>query len=223
MLGTVDHPITAIADSGAFHPTHIRPGPRFGYRECIHPLAAHSGHQVPVHLLAFTGHQNILRAPKEMVERHGAAAKLTFHNGELQMIKTRAAHAFRKIASVKPQIDRLPLYVIGDLLRHLAGALNQLLMRVDLVFHKEPHRRGNHLLLVAQPVLHRLLPQRLWPQHARRSIGRHANSGQIPTICDLFVVSGPSGRSAHRDSIQDRPKASGWSGAHSFVRDRTHV
>ena len=70
VFGPVHHPVAAVAARKAFHPPNVGPGVRFGHRQRVHPLPPHGGEEVAFDLLAFAGHQDVLRAAKEMVERH---------------------------------------------------------------------------------------------------------------------------------------------------------
>ena len=70
VLRAVDDPIAAIAFGKALHTSHVTARVRFGHRERVHTFAAHGGEQVFLALFTFAGHQDVLGASKEVIERH---------------------------------------------------------------------------------------------------------------------------------------------------------
>ena len=89
-----------------------------------------------------------------MVEGHGTTPKFSLYQCEFHMIKPSAAHAFGKIAGIKPQTQCLFLDLAGYFCGHFACALDQGFMRVDLFFYKGSDRAGDHFLLFGQSILH---------------------------------------------------------------------
>jgi len=79
----------------------------------------------------------------------------TLNQREFHMVKPRAADAFGEVAGIKAQLNRLALDLLRDLFGDLTTALDQILMRVNLVLDETAHRSGDHFLLFIQAVLHR--------------------------------------------------------------------
>ena len=89
----------------------------FGHRQCIHALTAHGGQQVTLDLFVAAGHQDVLRPPEEVVQRHRAASKLALDQRELEVRQPCPADFLGEVAGIETQVDRLLLDPLGDLRR----------------------------------------------------------------------------------------------------------
>jgi hypothetical protein len=144
----------------AGHAAHVRSRAGLRHGQRIHPLAPHRREQVFLLLLALAGHQDVLRPPEEMRQRHGPAAKLALHQREVEMPEAAAADLLGEVAGVEPHLDDLALDLLRELWRHLAGALHEVLVRIDLGLDEVADRRDDHLLFGAQREIHGILPDR---------------------------------------------------------------
>jgi hypothetical protein len=100
-----------------------------------------AGQQVFLLLIALAGHQDVLRPPEEMRQRHRAAAKLPLHQREVEMPEPAAAHLLGEVAGVEPHLDDLALDLLRELWRHRAGALHEVFVRIDLGLDEITNRR----------------------------------------------------------------------------------
>ena len=132
----VQHPVATIAHSAAFHASHIGTRIRFRHRQRIHALAPHGRQQVTLALVAFTGHQDVLRTPEKVGQRHGAAPQFAFNQSEIDMRQTDAPHVLGKVAGIKPQFKRLTPDLFCDFSGHPARPFDPVLMRINLVLDK---------------------------------------------------------------------------------------
>ncbi len=158
MLGAVDDPVITILAGGCFHAANVRPGIGFGHRQGIHPLTPHGGQQIAFLLVALTGHQDILRAAKEMGQRHGTAPQFTFKQGKFQMVQPAAPDLLRKVGGIEPHVDDFPFDIIGQFFRHKALLFHLGFMGVDLALDKIAHGINDHLLFFGKAKLHNCLP-----------------------------------------------------------------
>ena len=152
--GAVHHPVAVVAHGLTFHAAHIRAGIGLGHRQSIHLLAAHRGHQVLLDLFPLAGHQDVLRPSEEMGQCHRAAAKLALDQRDIDMGQARAADALGEVRGVKAQIEALFLDVLRNLGGHLAAALEERLVRLDLGLDEAAHGGDDHLLFFGQSKMH---------------------------------------------------------------------
>ena len=206
MLGAVEHPITAIAPGTGLHAPDVRARPRFRHGERIHPLTPHGRQQVAFDLLALTRHQDILGPAEKVVQRHRAAPQFPLHQGKFQVVQPRPAHAFGEIAGIKAQFNGLAPDLVGHFAWHFAGALHQILMRIDLVLDETAHRGRDHFLFLGQSVLHGLTRMVAASQGAKA--GRSGQWSRLAWLCKSFMVaSSPFSALTHAESDRASSKA----------------
>ena len=155
MLSAVHNPITTITDSGAFHTAYVGTCPGLSHSECIHALTANRWHQIPFNLFPLTCHQDVLRSPKEMVQRHRTTPQLALNKRKFNVVQPSAPDAFRKITGIKTQIQRLLFDLLRNFCGDFASAFNKFLVRINFFLNKRSDRVRNHQLFVCLSVDHR--------------------------------------------------------------------
>ena len=159
MLGAVEHPVVAVLDGGRLHAAQIGAGARLGHGEAVRFLAANAGEQIFFALLRRAGEQDV-RGPRHAgpVQRVVGAAELLLVEQPGHRIEPGAADIGRHVGGIEPGFDRLGLELLDQVAAQHAGALDLLLMRIELVLDEGARRLDDQPLFFRKAEIHGAQP-----------------------------------------------------------------
>ena len=154
VLGAVEDPVVAVTPGTGLHRHDVGPRLGLGEREQLALLRPRAGQQVALPLIALACEQDLGRPADPGMQRMAGLAVLALDDGHAPVAEPAPTHRLRQVRGVQPGLHGPPLDLASELRRHLAAAVDLVLVRIDLPFHEGSDRVEQHSLLVAQLDIH---------------------------------------------------------------------
>ena len=158
VLGAVDEVVgvltTAVAGGTGLHAAHVRAGVGLGHGQAVVARPADGGQQIFLDLRALAGAQDIARPRHQHLQAIGRAPQLALEQRHREIVQPAAAQLGGHIGRVQTHLDGLGLDGLHQFGRYGVGALDQVLVRVQLFFDKCADSVHDHGLFACQGKLH---------------------------------------------------------------------